>query len=67
MREWRRKNPEYFKYLNQETAWSEKRRRYSKLWKDANKDYLKDYELKRKLQRREYMREYMRRYRTITT
>jgi hypothetical protein len=60
---WRNKNPDYFKCLGQEQAWQEKRRRYNRLWKVANKDYVKNYETVHKEQRREYMREYMRKYR----
>lgn len=61
--EWRGKNPDYFKCLGQEQAWQEKRRRYNRLWKEANKEYITAYELAHKEQRREYMREYMRKYR----
>lgn len=61
--EWRQKNPDYFKCLGQEQAWQEKRRRYNRLWKAANKGYVKTYETEHREQRREYMREYMRKYR----
>ena len=60
---WREQNPDYFKYLGQEEAWQEKRRRYNRLWKAANKEYIHEYEVAHKDQRREYMREYMRNYR----
>ena len=62
-KEWRMRNPDYFKCLGQESAWRESRHRYSKLWKTTHKDYAQQYEENHKLQRREYMREYMRRYR----
>jgi hypothetical protein len=60
---WRQQNPDYFKCLGQEVAWQEKRRRYNRLWKAANKEYVHAYEEDHKEQRREYMREYMRKYR----
>jgi len=62
-KQWRLKNPDYFKCLGQEPAWQDKRRRYNQLWKAANKEYIKAYENEHKDQRREYMREYMRKYR----
>jgi hypothetical protein len=65
IREWRKKNPDYFKSLGQEAAWQEKRRRYNRLWKSLNKGNLKVYEQINKEQRREYMREYMKRYRIL--
>jgi hypothetical protein len=63
LKQWRRKNADYFKCLGQEKAWQDKRHRYNTLWKSANKESLKEYEQLHKEQRREYMREYMRRYR----
>ena len=62
-REWRLKNPDYFKCLGQEEFWRKSRHRYSRLWKSTHKEYLKEYEQTHKKQRQEYMREYMRRYR----
>ena len=62
-REWRIKNPNYFKCLGQESAWRENRHRYSRLWKAAHKEYLREYTHSNQQRRREYMREYMRRYR----
>lgn len=62
-KEWRKKNPDYFKYLDQETYWRENRRRYNKLWKATHKAYITAYEENHKEQRRVYMREYMREYR----
>jgi len=62
-KEWRGKNPDYFKCLGQEAYWKEVRHRYSKLWRTSHKDHLKTYEKTHLDQRREYMRNYMRRYR----
>jgi hypothetical protein len=62
-KQWRQRNPDYFKCLGQETAWQDQRRQYNRLWKTANKDYIHTYEQSHKDQRREYMREYMRKYR----
>jgi len=62
-RQWRLKNPDYFKSLGQQGAWQENRHRYSKLWKARHKDHLKEYKNGHKEQRQEYMKEYMRRYR----
>jgi len=63
VREWRKNNPGYFKYLGQERFWKETRRRYIQLWKKTHKEHLKEYAKKRKTQRRHYMRDYMRKYR----
>ncbi len=60
---WRQKNPDYFKGLEQDAAWREKRRNYNKLWKKANQKEIKEYAKKNKEQRREYMRFYMQEYR----
>ena len=60
---WRARNPDYFKYLDQESAWLEKRKRYNKLWKAAHQQDLKGYQQSHQQQRQEYMREYMRNYR----
>jgi len=62
-REWRLRNPDYFKCLGQESQWRQVRHSYSKLWRANHKDYLKTYEQNHKEQRKEYMRNYMRRYR----
>lgn len=63
LKDWRQKNPDYFKYLGQEPIWRDSRRQYNKLWRNTHEDYLEKYEIKRKKQRRTYMREYMRRKR----
>jgi hypothetical protein len=62
-KEWRAKNPDYFKYLDQESAWKDKRKRYSRLWKATHQQELKEYQKVWRQQRQEYMREYMHRYR----
>lgn len=62
-REWRLKNPEYFKIRSQDEVWQKYRRQYTREWREAHKTYIKEYEKTYKEQRREYMREYMRRYR----
>lgn len=64
-RNWRIKNPEYFKCRGQEASWQENRHLYSHEWRMLHKDYLKEYQKRHRQQRREYMREYMRRYRAI--
>jgi len=62
-RDWRLKNPDYFKYLDQEQYWKDARNRYNKLWKSTHKSYIKTYDENHKSQRRIYMREYMKEYR----
>lgn len=64
-KEWRARNPDYFKCLGQESAWRRNRHHYNKLWRQTHKDYLHEYEKSHREQRREYMREYMRRYREM--
>lgn len=63
LKDWRLRNPDYFKCLGQESSWRQDRHRYTRLWKGTHKETLKDYESGHKKQRREYMREYMRRRR----
>ncbi|MEI6631116.1 MAG: hypothetical protein WCL25_00685 [bacterium] len=65
LRDWRLKNPDYFKTLEQDASWRESRYRYSRLWKSAHKEYLKEYEGAHNPQRKEYMRDYMRQRRRI--
>lgn len=62
-RDWRINNPEYFKCRDQDGAWRNYRREYTREWRRAHNKYLKEYERSHAEQRREYMREYMRRYR----
>ncbi len=62
-RDWRLKNPDYFKYLDQEPAWKGKRHFYNRLWRNSHKEELKEYEREHSQERLKYMREYMRGYR----
>lgn len=62
-RDWRLKNPDYFKCKGQDAAWRENRHRYSRLWKAAHKEDITNYDHTSQQRRREYMREYMRIYR----
>jgi hypothetical protein len=62
-KQWRLRNPDYFRSLEQDKAWIERRRRYNQLWKETNKESIKIYQKKNKKQRNQYMREYMRNYR----
>jgi len=62
-KEWRARNPDYFHYLDQESAWKEKRKRYNRLWKATHQQELQAYQKARQKPRQEYMRDYMRRYR----
>lgn len=62
-REWRTKNPDYFKCLGQESAWQETRHRYIRLWKADHKEYQQKYDQGHQQNRQQYMREYMRKYR----
>lgn len=63
MKDWRIKNPDYFKWLGQDVVWQESRKHYNKLWRTTHKEYIKLYEKNKKELRREYMREYMRKKR----
>ena len=62
-KDWRLKNPDYFKYLDQEPAWKGKRHFYNRLWRSSHKEELKEYEREHSQERLKYMREYMRGYR----
>ena len=62
-KDWRIRNPEYFKCRGQEYSWRDSRYKYTKKWRETHKAYLKEYGRAHRKQRREYMREYMRRYR----
>lgn len=62
-KDWRLRNPDYFKCLDQNSSWRQIRQRYNRFWKATHKDYLKQYDNAHSQQRREYMREYMRKYR----
>ena len=43
---WRQKNPEYFKYKEKRTPWERKRAAYLRLWRRLHKDYFKKYSQK---------------------
>jgi len=42
-RDWRKKNPHYFKYKEKKTEWERKRAQYLKIWRETHKDYFKQY------------------------
>jgi hypothetical protein len=64
MRQWREKNPNYFKYDESKgLGWLETQRRRAKTWRQNNPDKLRVYRETHLAQYRSYMREYMRRYR----
>jgi len=64
MSQWRRKNPNYFKYKEAEDAsWKETCRHRSLDWRKKHKEYLKLYRDAHKERHRNYMREYMKEYR----
>jgi hypothetical protein len=65
IRDWRLRNPDYFKCSGQPSVWQANRHRYSKLWRITHKEYQKEYENSHKEQRKTYMREYMRQRRTL--
>ncbi len=62
-KDWRLRNPDYFKCLGQESSWRADRHRYTRLWKAMHGVGIRAYEKANQKPRREYMREYMRRYR----
>lgn len=64
-RDWRIRNPGYFRHRGQDFAWQKSRRRYMQQWRVMHKDYIRDYQISHRPKRREYMREYMRKYREI--
>ena len=47
-KEWRFKNPNYFKYKKKNTGWEKRRAHYLKIWRLTHKDYFKKYRLKNK-------------------
>ena len=64
MSEWRRRNPNYFKYKEaQDASWKETCRHRSLDWRKKHKEYLKLYRDAHKERHRNYMREYMKEYR----
>ena len=64
MRQWRKKNPNYFKYDDSKgLEWLELQRKRSKIWRDKNPEKVRSYRTVHSRQYRDYMREYMRQYR----
>lgn len=64
MTQWRRRNPDYFKYKEMHDAsWKETCRQRSLEWRKGHKEYLKLYREAHKERHRDYMRDYMREYR----
>jgi hypothetical protein len=62
-RNWRFKNPDYFKCQGQASVWRDNRNRYSKKWRLSHKEHLRIYTENHKEDRKAYMRDYMRQYR----
>jgi len=64
MKQWRRKNPNYFKYKeSQDKSWKQTCRERSLEWRRKHKEYLQLYREANKERHRFYMRDYMRQYR----
>ncbi|OGW80603.1 MAG: hypothetical protein A3C47_06355 [Omnitrophica bacterium RIFCSPHIGHO2_02_FULL_51_18] len=64
MRQWREKNPSYFKYDESKgIQWLEIQRRRSREWRQRNPDKVRAYRQTHEDEYRRYMREYMQRYR----
>ena len=64
MRQWRDKNPNYFKYDESKgIQWLETQRRRSQEWRQRNPDKVRAYRQAHEDEDRRYMREYMQRYR----
>lgn len=64
MKTWRGRNPNYFKYKeNQDSSWKETCRQRSLDWRKEHQEYLKLYREEHRGRHRDYMRKYMREYR----
>ncbi len=64
MRQWREKNPNYFKYDESKgMEWLQTQRQRSKLWREKNPEKVKVYRQTHLSEYRQYMRDYMRQYR----
>jgi len=64
MKGWRKENPNYFKYKeDNEKSWRQTCRERSLQWRQKHKEYLRLYREANRERHREYMREYMRKYR----
>ncbi|MBF0494255.1 MAG: hypothetical protein HQL28_03890 [Candidatus Omnitrophica bacterium] len=66
MKEWRKNNPNYFKYKeSQDKSWKQTCRERSLEWRRKHKEYLQLYREANKERHRVYMRDYMRKYRQM--
>ncbi|OGW74800.1 MAG: hypothetical protein A2Z72_05960 [Omnitrophica bacterium RBG_13_46_9] len=64
MAQWRKRNPNYFRYKEvQDKSWKETCRQRSLEWRKRHKEYLKLYREAHKVRHRDYMKDYMREYR----
>lgn len=64
MAEWRKRNPNYFKYKEaRDASWKETCKERSLGWRKRHKEYLKLYREANRARHRNYMKEYMRDYR----
>lgn len=64
MKDWRDKNPNYFKYKEmKDVKWKESCRERARKWRQNHLDYLKLYRQEHKEKHKEYMKNYMRDYR----
>lgn len=64
MRQWREKNPSYFKYDESKgPQWLDTQRRRSREWRQRNPEKVRAYRQTHEEEYRRYMREYMQRYR----
>ncbi len=64
MKEWRGRNPNYFKYKeSHDSSWKQTCKQRSLDWRKKHMDYLKLYREEHRDRHREYMRDYMRNYR----
>jgi len=65
MKQWRKQNPNYFKYKeSQDKSWKQTCRERSLEWRKKHKEYLQLYREANKERHRLYMRDYMRQYRS---
>jgi len=63
IKEWQKRNPDYFKYYQNAPSWREHHNLSSKKWRENHSEYFKKYWQEHKEFRKLYMREYMRRWR----
>lgn len=60
---WRERNPAYFRHIQANPHWRNKRSLRSKQWRQAHPDHIREYRKNHREYYRLYMREYMRQYR----